>query len=129
MLEIEPYGIQWKALELLKEAREETGFALLFANAENPFLTNEAQNKMKMEYLEREAKKMKALDVDHEICERLLKISSAIISSRRRISNEKDVYKAVDSATGALDSAYESVISLVLAVRPWWTTEEKEEEE
>ena len=63
-----------------------------------------------------------------EICERLLKISSAISSSRRHISNEKDVYKAVDCATGALDSAYESVISLVLAVRPWWTTEEKEDD-
>ena len=62
LLEIEPYGIQWKALELLKEAREETGYALLFANSENPFLTNEAKNKMKMEYLEREAKKMKALE-------------------------------------------------------------------
>lgn len=76
LLEIEPYGIQWKALELLKEAREETSYALLFSDAENPWLTEEARNKMKLEYLEKEAKKLRetwteANDVDHE---RLLRI-------------------------------------------------------
>lgn len=62
LLEIEPYGVQWKALELLKEAREETSYALLFADAENPFLTDEAKNKMKLEYLEREAKRLRSIE-------------------------------------------------------------------
>ena len=75
LLSIEPYGIQWKALELLKEAREETNYALLFSDAENPWLTEEAKNKMKLEYLEKEAKKLRKTwaesEVDHE---RLMRI-------------------------------------------------------
>lgn len=58
LLEIEPYGIQRKAIKLLNEAREEANFALLFADAENPFLTDEAKNRMKLEYLEKEAKRL-----------------------------------------------------------------------
>ena len=92
LLEIEPYGIQWKALELLKEAREETSFALLFANAENPWLTDEAKNKMKMEYLQKEAKKMKAHDIDHErllrIYEKWLKWKNEPCSSGMRTLDE-----------------------------------------
>lgn len=60
LLETLPYGLLLKALDLLKEAREEASYALLFADAENPFLTDEARNKMKMEYLEREAKRLRA---------------------------------------------------------------------
>lgn len=79
LLNIEPYGIQWKALALLKEAREETSYALLFSDAENPWLTEEARNKMKLEYLEKEAKKLRETwtetdDVDHE---RLMRIYKA----------------------------------------------------
>jgi hypothetical protein len=67
---------------------------------------------------------MKEFDItNREICARLMVISSAIISYRRRISNEEDVYKAVDCATGALDSAYEHIISLALAICPRWTME------
>lgn len=51
-----------------------------------------------------------------EICERLLRIAREISSSRGRISNVEDVYKAVDYATDALDSAYEGVISLMLGI-------------
>lgn len=51
-----------------------------------------------------------------EICERLLRIAREISSSRGRISNEEDVHKAVDYATDALDSAYESVISFMLGI-------------
>ena len=59
---------------------------------------------------------------ENEICERLLQIAGSISFTRGRVSNEEDVYKAVDCATNALDTAYESVVSLVLAVRPKWTT-------
>ena len=74
LLNIEPYGVQWKALELLKEAREETSFALLFADAENPFLTNEAKNKMKLEYLEKESKLLGKTWRETRDHERLLRI-------------------------------------------------------
>lgn len=58
-----------------------------------------------------------------EIYEHLLRTAKTISSNRRRISNEKDTHKAVDCAINALDYAYESVISIALAVQPCWTGE------
>lgn len=95
LLNIEPYGIQWKALELLKEAREEASYALLFADTENPFLTDEAKNKMKLEYLEKESKllgKTWRESKDHErllrIYERWLKWKNEPCSSGMRTLSE-----------------------------------------
>ena len=53
----EPYGITMPAIELVQKAQEEAGGALLFADVENDFMTEEARNKAKTEYLEKRLKK------------------------------------------------------------------------
>lgn len=105
LLKIEPYGIQWKALELLKEAREEASFALLFADAENPFLTDEARNRMKREYLEREANRLRALSIERqgghemtkrEICERLIKTRDYLAAYEKLLLKDNCPFDADD---------------------------------
>lgn len=114
LLKIEPYGIQWKALELLKEAREEASYALLFSDVENPWLTEEAKNKMKIEYLEREAKKLRKTwletdDVDHErlmrVYEKWLKWKNEPCSSGVRTLSEleREVMKEVHAVMNEVD--------------------------
>ena len=53
----QPYGVTFPAIELVQKAREEAGGALLFADVENDFMTEEALNKAKTEYLEKRLKK------------------------------------------------------------------------
>lgn len=62
----QPYGVTFPAIELVQKAREEASGALLFADFEegegNQFLSKEALDKMKREYLE------KRLKNHHEYC-------------------------------------------------------------
>lgn len=62
----QPYGVTMPAIELVQKAREEASGALLFADFEegegNQWLSKEALNKLKQEYLEKRLKNY------HEYC-------------------------------------------------------------
>lgn len=62
----QPYGVTFPAIELVQKAREEASGALLFADFEegegNQWLSKEALDKLKQEYLE------KRLKNHHEYC-------------------------------------------------------------
>ena len=62
----EPRGIVFSVIELVKQAKEEAGGALLFAEFEdgegNPWISKECLEKLKLEWLE------KKLDHNHNYC-------------------------------------------------------------
>ena len=57
-----PKGVTWWAIEHVRQAREEAGGSLLFAEIEDDHLAKECRDKMKLEWLEKKTAKI------HDYC-------------------------------------------------------------